>query len=173
MIAMGWAGSVMDKRLPVALNADFCRLDFEHDNEILSIHIRGDRADASTKLAALFDSALNRHLILKYDHQRAGNLPLWTREKGGQPFGVNVVWPILSDLHKKDVRNSVVLVDDFDMGLDRTSQLALFKHLRRHYGSKNNQLILMMKEKIGKADGVWLELEGGINVIEESMQGFS
>jgi len=173
MISYGWGGSVLNKRLPVALNADFCRLDFEDSGEILSIHIRGDQVDASTKLAVLFDNSLNRNMVLKYDSQRVSNLPLWTKMAGNQSLGVRAIWPIISDLHEKNVSDSIIVIDDFDIGLDRVSQYGLFKHLRNHYRSKRNQLILLSHEKISKADGVWLDLPVRVDSLESAMLGFS
>lgn len=173
MMSMGWGASLQDRCLPYRLRADFCRLDFEHDNEMLSIHIRGDQVDASSKLAALFDVNSSRHMVLKYDYNRLNKLPIWAKKRGRHSSGVNVLWPMLSDLHTKDVRDSIIIIDDFELGLDAKGKMDLFRYMRRHHGSKGNQVIMMMREKIEKADGLWIGLEGRIDPIELAMQRFS
>jgi len=173
LLSLGWASSVQGRRLPFALNGDFCRLDFEESGEILSIHIRGDQVDFSTKLSNLFDATLNRHMVLKYDSQRIQRLPLWTRDSGSQPLGVKALWPIVSDLHQREIKNSIIVVDDFDLGLDRIAQAEVFRYLRRHHRSKGNQVILLLREKLLKADGVWLGLESRQDPLEGAMKGFS
>jgi len=173
LLSLGWASCIRGCDLPFVLDSDFCRLDFEEGSDILSIHIRGDKVDSSNKLVSLFDVTLNRHMVLKYDSQRIQCLPLWTGGGMNRSLGEKALWPILSDLHQKDIKNSIIVIDDFDLGLDRTSQMDVFRYLRRHHRSKGNQVILLMREKLMNIDGLCIGLVGRQDPLEGATSIFS
>lgn len=136
LISRAWAGSVRGRGSSWKLRAEMCRVDFEVGGEILAVHIRGENVEGSNKLAVLYEQ---RHqMVLKYDISRVNRL------MGGstEPTGVSSIYPIISDLHRQDFRDSVVLIDDFDTGLGSTVSFEFFKYLKRHLLSRGNQLII-------------------------------
>jgi len=148
-IARGWSSSILERSSnECGLLAEMVRVDYEVPGEIASVHIRSGRLERSSILAKHADVAVVesgghvRHGITFYDLKRL-RLVEQTLDGGSSlPTGVQSVLPILHDLHVRDVSDSVVMIDDWDCGLDSSSRAEFYKYLVRHTHSKNNQLLL-------------------------------
>lgn len=147
-IARAWSACVLSKastELPYV--AKMLRIDFEVKNEIVSLHIRNGIVEKSSTLvknAEVFvgDEAKVRHGIVYYASNRGAVTRSTVREGMGIAESVALTFPVIYDLHMRDVTDSVVMVDDWDMGLDVESARNFYSHLVKHTLSKGNQLIL-------------------------------
>lgn len=146
LLALSWISSIKSSKPSWTFEGDLARIDFEHENEILPVHIRGENVETHPKLKSLFDAQKNEHLVLKYDIQRLLRLPDWS-EAGNT--GKCAVLPLLSDIHNQGIRNSIVLIDDFGDGLDVEARMTLYRYLRRHYMSSGNQMVMTVRDGWG------------------------
>ena len=163
-IACAFAGSVREEGAPCTVSADLVRVDFEVDNAVIAAQSFRGRFDRHSAIAARFDSK-GKHGVLMYDRNRlAMDVP-------GNYTGLKVVVPILADLHLRSLEDSVVVIDDFDLGLDASLRGKFFKHLRSHLRPRRNQLILTAREKIGEMYEV--VLPEGRDVMEDAMREVS
>lgn len=147
-IAHAWSHSVLtggSSELPYV--ADMLRIDYELGNEICGVHIRRGRLDKSSALAKRSDIGVgdNPHVnngLVYYSSDRAGLSRSTVR--GGMQISESVcnVFPIIYDLHHRNLRDSIILIDDWDKGLDEDSKKSFYSHLSRHALSRGNQLIL-------------------------------
>jgi len=170
LIAMSWAGSVRKRGMPWTLHAEMARVDFEFGGEVAAVHIRGDRVDGHPLLAAKFDKERDREMVLKYDSSRISGMRDWTNtESSNTESGIAATYPILADLHFRDVRDSVILIDDFDLALSQDDTFSFFRYLQRHYIGRNNQLILT-GHSLPKIGAALFHLPDGSDPIEKSKQ---
>lgn len=147
-IARSWSGSVLSGgSLDLPYIADMLRIDYELGSEICGVHIRGGRLEKSSSLAkhsdiSVGDSPHVKNGIVYYSCDRLGVTRSTVR--GGTQLSDSVcfTFPVLYDLHMRDIRDSIIMIDDWDRGLDSESSRNFYTHLVRHTLSKGNQLIL-------------------------------
>lgn len=147
-IARAWSSSVLtggSTDLPYI--ADLLRIDYEHGNEICSVHVRRGHMEKSSTLAKASDLSVGDNPYIKngivyYSGDRCSVSRSTVRGGVMLEESVASVFPIIYDLHMRDIQNSVILVDDWDRGLDTESSKNMYSHLCRHALSKGNQLIL-------------------------------
>ncbi len=147
-IARGWSSSVLSggsTELPYV--ADMLRIDYEVGREICGVHIRRGRLDKSATLAKAADVSVGdkphvKNGIVYYSAERTGVTRSTVRRGSQLSESVCSVFPVVYDLHMRDVRDSVILVDDWDRGLDDESRKSFYTHLTRHALGKGNQLVL-------------------------------
>lgn len=147
-IARTWSNSVLTSGTQeIPYIADMMRIDYEMGNEICSVHVRRGRLEKSSTLAKYADVNVgdNPHVkngIVYYSSDR-GTMSRSTVRNGTQlNESVSLVFPILYDLHMRDIRDSVILIDDWDKGLDEDGRKGFYSHMVRHILSKGNQLVL-------------------------------
>ncbi len=167
-ISSAWANSIAGgTRWDV--KSDYLRIDFEVANEIYVSHLRGGSIDAHQSLKDAFS---RDELVMKYDLSRLVGIPYWIG--GHECSGVNAVYPMMSDIHTKGIRNSVVLIDDLDLVLGSDDVRRVFHYLRRHYVGSGNQLIFSCRSTDWISGSVQVvELGGGVDVIDRCMKRIS
>ena len=65
-----------------------------------------------------------------------------TKEASGRSFGQSLIYTVLNDLYKHKVTNSVIWVDDYNLGLSDDSALDFLQVLIRKSMEGDNQLIV-------------------------------
>jgi len=135
--------SIYSSRKPsFEFEGDYCRIDFDYKNEIIPILIRGSEVEGVHKIAALFGKKSD-NMILHYKQSLLLDLPYDKFSNiSYRNLGLRVLYPLLSDLHNHTIRDSIILIDDFDFGLDSLSVSNLYRYLYSHHGTLGNQLIL-------------------------------
>lgn len=145
-IARAWSNSVLTGGSSELLYvADMLRIDYEVGNEICGVHVRRghlERSSTLAKVAEIGDGSRVRNGVVYY----SGDRSVLTRNtvRGGTQLSesVSLVFPVVYDLHMRDVRDSIILVDDWDRGLDEEGRRGFYNHMVRHVLGKGNQLIL-------------------------------
>jgi len=178
LVAAAWSRSVLSHpNLEMALDADMVRVDFQVGAEIASVHIRNGRIEPSDVLARAADVEVGEggqrvhHGIVYYSVARGGYVEFTNLERS-VPDGIQRCLPVIYDLQMRDIRDSVVLIDDWDMGLDDSARKSFYNHISRHAHNSGNQLIL---SSAAKAPGFFPsrgihELEGGLDIISECLK---
>lgn len=173
-IARAWSACVLSKasaELPYV--AKMLRIDFEVNNEIVSLHMRNGIVEKSSTLvknAEVFvgDEAKVRHGIVYYASGR-GSVSRSTVRSGTQlSDSVSVTFPVVYDLHMRDVTDSIVMIDDWDLGLDAESSRNFYSHLVKHTLSKGNQLVLSSSIFPAKYVSGVREISGRQDPVQES-----
>lgn len=147
-------------------------IEFDVGNEIGSVSIKKGQVDRlqMLKRAAQMDQKAE-NCVLAYGASRISG-------SGEMAMGLRSVHAVLHDLHLKELRNNVVIIDDFDSFLSFANKVLWFDHLRRNLGSKGCQLILTVRdekfvewaEELGLGSLVIVRLAGGDNVISEGLR---
>lgn len=148
-IARAWSNSVLsggNAELPYV--ADMIRMDFEVGSEIIALHIRRGALEKSSTLAKVADISVGdkpfvKNGIVYYSAGRGGVTRSTVRSGSLLSDSVANVFPPLYDFTMREIRDSVIIVDDWDMGLDAESAEGFYGKLVRNALSKNNQLILL------------------------------
>lgn len=144
--AYGWAGVSLRRGTASGYSVDSGRLrvDLECEGEVGYVDIEGDRLSGSPIFARKKEP--HRNLILYYDFRRLQ----CARSPEPRPLGVNVIEDIVTDvLSQSPVKDSVILIDDFDLGLDVADQKAFWAFLWKNSRTNNNQMIVSMRKSIG------------------------
>lgn len=162
LVCHAWGYSVRSRPRSRTFDLDLCRVDFDINNEIVSVHVRRDHVEGNNRLATCFDSG---QVLLKYDLSL-----LSSGISGTESSGVQSIFPIISDIHLQGFRDSVILIDDFGICLSSTDSLSLFKYLRSHLLSRGNQLIFTCRESSMFGLEHCFRLPGGINPLERSLK---
>jgi len=147
-IARAWSSSILtggSVELPYV--SDLLRIDYELSNEIIGVHIRRGRLDKSSALAKgaeviVGDKPRVKNGIVYYSSNRGIISRSTIRGGFGLCDSICNIFPIIYDLHMRDVRDSIIMVDDWDMGLDEDARKGFYNHLVRHSSGRNNQVIL-------------------------------
>lgn len=163
--AMGWGASMRKGGLPLALNGARARVDFEIGGEVAICQAQDGLVTGSPLLHEKWGQLpLMENSLLHYDYRRV--MGAGSRD---QPLGVRSVSPILADLNRGGIRDSVVVIDDFDLGLDAGDQRAFWAHLWKHHRSQGNQLIVTAKRGLGLAREIALERRENVVVAAEAL----
>lgn len=155
-ISMGWKTAVSSFDLPLSdtVQADMMRADFLVDHEVVPIHYRGIRCDASPSLAQAFDPEKNKGCVLLYNRLRFHDeFVKWsnTSEKlKFAPTGLCGLYPVLYDLHCNNIEDSVIMIDDIDDGIDEKTTHKCLDYLFRHYRSKKCQFVFTSRNNLVK-----------------------
>jgi len=89
------------------------------------------------------------------------------------PMAVGLVAQVLQDFYKWDIQNSVVLVDDLEMGLSDSSAREFLQALIRKILEKDNQLIVTTRREACLSVipvESWRRLGEGTKVVEEALK---
>jgi len=73
------------------------------------------------------------------------------------------IWPLVYEIHRRDIKNSMIMVDDFDAFLTEEESQAVLRHLTPLAKARGNQLILTTSHRYLKGvvpEGSWHELSG-------------
>lgn len=87
--------------------------------------------------------------------------------------GVEMVRAVLTDLYKGEIRNSVIWVDSFDVGLDDSSAREFLKVLVKKSLERDNQLIVSTARRellSGIGEDAVRQLSCGTNVVEKILK---
>lgn len=87
----------------------------------------------------------------------------------GKGYSFNIVSLLLRDFYSGDIRDSVILIDDFDLGLSFSSARKLLQLLIRKSLEKNNQLIVTtVHEEVleGIGEGSLFQLPSSTDLID-------
>ena len=147
-IARSWSGSILSgSSTDLSYIADMLRIDYELGTDICSVHIRRGSLETSSTLAkfADIDVGENPHIkngVIYYSSNRLVITRSTVRGGSNFPGSTCSVFPIIYDLHMRGIRDSVILIDDWDQSLDKESRKSFYTHLTRHAFSKGNQVIL-------------------------------
>jgi hypothetical protein len=147
-IARGWSGSVLGNsptELPYV--ADMIRMDFEVGTEIVALHIRRGNLEKSSTLSkaaevSVGDKPFVKNGIIYYSSNRGVVTRSTVRSGSLLSDSVSNCFPPLYDFTMREIRDSVVIIDDWDMGLDVESSSSFYGKLVRNALSKGNQLVL-------------------------------
>lgn len=147
-------------------------VEFDVGAEIGSVAIKKGQADRLQllKRSVQMDQKAE-NCVLAYGASRLSG-------SGDLGMGVRSIHAVLHDLHLKEVRGNVVIIDDFDSFLSFSNKVLWLDHLRRNFGSKGCQLILTVRDErfIEWVEGMGLgslevvRLAGGDNVITEGLK---
>jgi len=180
-IARAWSNSVLSggsAELPYL--ADMIRIDFEVGTEIVALHIRRGSLEKSSTLAKVADVSVGdkphvRNGIVYYSAGRGVVTRSTVRSGGMLSDSVANVFPPLYDFTMREIRDSVIIVDDWNLGLDTESAEGFYGKLTRNALSKNNQLILFSSNLPAKyiQERACLKLSGRTDPIQRSQSHLS
>jgi hypothetical protein len=143
MIRECWACSIEDRR-GRGIEGVSGYVSYEYDGEIFVVRVSNGKVEGNKGLRRISNIEKRTGCVLDY-----GKRLLW---KGGSGTDWGTDWGIrtmLQDLMRKDAaRESVALIDDFDIGLDSISREKLYQLLFQYNSNLNNQLILFSREKM-------------------------
>jgi len=162
-----WGSSVAGKDLPYSLQGCRGRVEFEVGSEIAIVELEGSRATGSPLLRSTSSIEGRRGVLLKYGLERLGSLGQGIGSS--QPLGVRSVHSICSDISSGGFSDSVIWVDDLDLGLSVNDQKAFWSYLWKHHRSGGNQLIASLRQDIGLS-GHKVLLSGGFNPVEQALK---
>lgn len=92
-------------------------------------------------------------------------------DSGG--LGVEMVRAVLTDLYKGEIRNSIIWVDSFDIGLDDSCAREFLKILVKKSLERDNQLIVSTARRellSGIGEDAIRQLGNGTNVVEKILK---
>jgi hypothetical protein len=113
-----------------------------------------------------------RGMILFYD-SFSRSLASGKMNKG---FGEGCIEVILSDLVYGDVRDSVIWVDDIDLGLDIRNSCLLLQYLTKRSLEKNNQLIVSSSREevlLGIGEGLRVLGNNDVDLVSTVLRGLT
>lgn len=156
MVAWAWGCALKNHGFSHLIKECRVRVDFEVGGEI-AVCDSGEygRFGASPLLGGKIDLKGMKNLVLKYGRERLNQGAI--RSDDGCT-GVEAVYPLLDDISKGVVTDSVILVDDFDLGLDITDQKLFWSYLWKHHRSMGNQLIATGRRSMGFAREIMLPM---------------
>jgi ABC-type ATPase with predicted acetyltransferase domain len=109
--------------------------------------------------------------LLMYNLKSVTRSMLSVTEDSG--IGSDLVYTVLSDLYKGEIRNSVIWVDSFDMGLDDFSAREFLRVLIKKSLERDNQLIVSTARRellSGIGEDSIRQLGAGTNVVERVLK---
>lgn len=110
-------------------------------------------------------------IFLSYDTQTRIGL-LLVNELHSIPPAVTLLSQIFADFHNHKVKNSVVFIDDFNLGLDKSNQVVFLSKIIRTVLKRDNQLIVTCheSESLGGMDVANIrQLSGSYDVVGEAI----
>jgi hypothetical protein len=145
-VSQCWGACVLEKRhSDMPFISDMFRVDFDIGTRIVSLHMRRGNLDKSRTLSEVceqnFKTNSFRNCVIYYDRNRSGLAYTYGGIKNPSTSTTSV-YATLYDMHHRDVRDSVILIDDWDMGLDKESAYSYYREITKNAGSKGNQVIL-------------------------------
>lgn len=152
------------KNIQSSLEGDWT-VEFEVGAEIGAVSIRNGKIDSL--------GLLKKYISLEEKVNNCVVVYGSSRSMGPESFcgGIRSSYAILHDLHMRQVSNSVIIIDDFDLGLTLPNQEKLFKHLRKNYAAKNCQLIITVKEwTLDLLESQVIDLSNQIDVISDTIK---
>lgn len=138
-IASAWGSGALNRSLPYEVQDCRVRVDFDVKGSVAVCQADNGRFSGSPMLR--IDSGSRSGLVLHYGMDRVNGF------KGSS--GVRSVQAIIQDLANGGITDSVILIDDFDLGLDSGDQKLFWSYLWRNYNSGGNQLIVTGKRGLG------------------------
>ena len=177
LVSSSWSSSILShSNLDLGLDIEMVRVDFVVGSEIVSVHIRNGLIEPSSLLAKAGDVCIGdrAHVhggVLYYSSLRENYMEYVNAEYHGSG-AINRCLPIIYDLQMKDIKDSIILIDDWDLGLDAASAKLFYTFISSHSHSGGNQLILTSSSaKPGYiADRSCFELSGGSDIISECLK---
>lgn len=110
---------------------------FEVDDEVFLVRVQDGVAEGNAGLGKLSNLEKVQHCLTSYGDNR-----IWS-ESGKKTLGErNVYWLLRDAMMSGVARESIVLVDDFDVGLDSFSRERVYYELFKIHGALGNQVIL-------------------------------
>lgn len=172
-IAGAWGASISRSGRPIYPLQGNCqvRVDFEINGEVAVISMRGDRADTHSLLMDSWDPVRHFNGVLYYGKERFQRLPTGAMVEVDSA-GVMAVWAVLADLHTRGMRDGVLMIDDFDMGLDSDDQKAFWAHLWRETHSLGMQLVVGTRQGY-TLSGFKVKLEKRVDPIQVAMKSLA
>jgi len=177
LISSAWSSSILSSpNLELDVDAEMVRIDFSVGHEISSVHIRNGHIEPSSLLAkhsdvSIGDSPSVHGGVLYYSSLRENYMEYANAAYMGSG-GVNRCLPVIYDLQMKEIKDSVIIIDDWDLGLDAVTAKSFYTFVSSHAHSGGNQLILTSSSaKPGYiADRSCFELSGGSDIITECLK---
>lgn len=149
LVAMGWGSAVMPGSYPYNLRAEYARVDFEVGSEITSVEVRGGRVEKNALLRGKINRTNRENVVVFYDKSRLERIPFLGQMPKADNSGVAAVYPVLFDIMRTGgARDSVVVIDDIEMGLDEQAVSDFWTLVRKHCLSSGNQLIFTTKGRV-------------------------
>lgn len=161
--------------------ADMLRFDFEVESKIAGLYIRKGVVERSSTLASFAEISSGdnpgiKNGIVYYSSDRSAISRSSLQSGSDLPESTCSVFPVIYDLHQRNISQSVILIDDWDRGLDPKSAKQFYLHLSRHALSKDNQLVLSScsypMDDYFPVEGIF-KLEGRADPVGSSMGLFS
>lgn len=148
------------------------QVDYSVKNEICTVSIRNGQIDQSR--------LLKKYALINTDNAEAENIVLgYGRSRldgpSSLPSGSRTFYSILSDLHRKKAKDSVIIIDDFDLGISEKNSKELLHHIYKNYSSRNCQLIItsispFMKNLVQDIGGNVIELKDSVSVLDYTIK---
>ncbi len=137
MIRAAWTKSVLGRDDYELYPGATGYVTFEADDEVYLVRVQDGVAEGNAGLGKLSNLEKIQHCLTPYGSNRIGH----SSEK--QSLGErNVYWLMRDALWSGVARDSIVLVDDFDVGLDSFSRERVYYELFKLHGALGNQVIL-------------------------------
>ncbi len=119
-------------------------VEFEYSGITLGVIREGKMVQRAVIGSGLRENGLTGGLLV-YDSVMRAHQTLTYPVGGNVTFGENLVLQVLRDLYKGIISNSVIVVDDFDLGLDFSGAREFLSILVRKSLETHNQLIVTTK----------------------------
>lgn len=176
-IADSWGYSVLSgTKGELPYSCKLLRIDFDMGNEICSLHIRNGNLEKSTTMARVSEISLGekpfiRNGVVFYSVDRVQSVRNTIENGQGLSDSVCHVYAILYDLYKREIRDSILLIDDWDRGLDVEAAKAFYLQVTKHALSRNNQVILSSSRVPGNyiSERSVVKLEGRVNPVDRAI----
>jgi len=165
--AFGWGAAAISRGTLTGHSLRGCRvrLNYEIDGEVAVIEMSEDKVTGSPLFHQKRET--DRNLVLFYGVDRV----ITHRHRDSEePMGISSILSIVCDIFVKDsVRDSVILIDDFDLGLDEQSMKLFWAFLWKHHRNLGNQLIVGMRRGIGLS-GREIRLPHEMDILGEAIK---
>lgn len=142
MIRSAWMSSVSD-RIDYELYSGLSGyVTFEAGEEVMVVRVEGGVVQGNEGLRGYTKLEKREHCVVHYGKDR-----VWS--SGKRTLGeAGLYWIFRDALWSGAVRDSVVLIDDFDLGLDSISREKAYEAVFQLHAPLGNQLILLSREPV-------------------------
>lgn len=168
----GWAGYSEREISEHPYRGVDSEVEFDIGNGISTAVIKGGKVVQSLpKLGTVITEKLIDNGLLAYGSQIRLNVACTKLE--AHSLAISLVLQPLRDFYKFEVRNSIVVLDDWDMGLDDFCAREFLQLLVRKSLERNNQLIVMGRRMDGVMSLGTLNIRNlplSVNVVDEAMK---
>lgn len=146
------------------------RIDFEVGGELAMCQIEGDKITGSPLLKSKIDFEGRSGLLLRYG--RVDPSEFGFGRSGGETAGTqSMYFPIQDLIVNGGIKDGIVLIDDFDTGLDYADQKAYWAYLWKHYRSLGCQMIVTGRRGLGVCREIGLlHRENPIDLVLEDIK---